>query len=70
MNGEAVLDLHPASGFGTVREVFDAIRKSDLEFDQLIVEFGRWVHMGFGYKTAARCWPTTATDTGRLFDGA
>ena len=48
MNGEAVDFTCP--GFGTVREVFDAIRKSDLEFDQLIVEFGRWVHMGFGYK--------------------
>ena len=48
MNGEAVDFTCP--GFGTVREVFDAIRKSDIKFDQLIVEFGHWVHIGFGYK--------------------
>lgn len=35
-------------GYGSVRQVFDAIRKSDLQFDQLIVEFGRWVHIGYG----------------------
>lgn len=35
-------------GFGSVRQVFDAIRKSPLPFDQLIVEYGRWVHIGYG----------------------
>ena len=33
-----------------MREVFDAIRKSDIDFDQCIAEFGRWVHIGFGPK--------------------
>ena len=46
MAGEAVDFTCP--GFGSVRDVFDKIRKSDIEFDQLIVEFGRWVHIGFG----------------------
>jgi len=39
-------------GFGTPREVFDALRKSDIVFDQLILEFedspGAWLHIGFG----------------------
>jgi len=35
--------------FGTVKEVFDAIRKSALRYDQIISEFdGSWVHIGFG----------------------
>lgn len=48
MKGEAIDFICP--GFGSVREVFDKIRKSGIEFDQLIVEFGRWVHIGFGPK--------------------
>lgn len=53
VKGEAVDFICP--GFGPVREVFDAIRKSDLEFDQLIVEFGRWVHIGFGPNNRREC---------------
>ena len=38
-------------GFGTPKEVFEALKKSDIEFDQLILEFpdspGSWVHIGF-----------------------
>lgn len=34
--------------FGTVTEVCKAIEASDLEFDQLIWEYGVWVHIGFG----------------------
>ncbi len=38
-------------GFGTVREVFDflkkAMRENGILFDQLIYE-GNWVHLGFG----------------------
>jgi hypothetical protein len=38
-------------GFGTAKEVFEALKKSDIEFDQLILEFpdspGAWVHIGF-----------------------
>lgn len=48
MRGEAVDMTCP--GFGSVREVFDEIRKSHILFDQVIVEFGRWVHIGFGQK--------------------
>lgn len=35
--------------FGTVKQVFDAIRKSPIRFDQLIDETG-WCHIGFGPK--------------------
>jgi hypothetical protein len=34
--------------FGTVEEVFVAIAKSALRYDQLIQEGGRWIHLGFG----------------------
>lgn len=33
--------------FGNPRAVFEAIRKSDIQFDQLIVEFNSWVHISF-----------------------
>ena len=33
--------------FGTPLEVADAIRRSELEFDQCILEYGRWVHLSF-----------------------
>ena len=33
--------------YGSVKEVFDAIRKSALRYDQIIDE-GGWVHLGFG----------------------
>lgn len=32
----------------TIAQTVDLIRKSDLEFDQLIDEFSAWVHIGFG----------------------
>lgn len=35
------------TAFGTPLEVADAIRRSDLEFDQCILEYGRWVHLSF-----------------------
>lgn len=34
--------------FGSPLAVCKAIAASDLEFDQLIHEYGRWVHVGFG----------------------
>lgn len=38
-------------GFGTARQVFDALKKSGIKFDQLILEYpespGAWVHIGF-----------------------
>jgi len=33
--------------FGNPRNVFEAIRKSDIHFDQLILEFNSWVHISF-----------------------
>lgn len=32
----------------SVAQVVALIRNSDVEFDQLIDEFGQWVHIGFG----------------------
>lgn len=33
--------------FGSTSEIVARLRKSSLVFDQLIDEFGRWVHVGF-----------------------
>ena len=46
MRGEAADFICPA--FGTPREICRAIAASDLRFDQLIEENGRWVHLGLG----------------------
>jgi zinc D-Ala-D-Ala carboxypeptidase len=35
------------SGYGSPLEVALAIQKSGLEFDQCILEYGRWVHLSF-----------------------
>ena len=42
-------------GFGTVPQVFDKIRLSGVDFDQLILERGRWVHIGFGPRMRRQC---------------
>ena len=34
-------------GFGDTYAVAQALAKSDIKFDQLIHEFGRWVHVSF-----------------------
>ena len=39
-----------AHRFGTVQQVFDAIKRSGIAYDQLIIEFGRWVHISFSDK--------------------
>jgi hypothetical protein len=36
-----------AQRFGTPRAVVDALADSDVPYDQLILEFGRWVHISF-----------------------
>jgi len=46
MQGLAVDFECPA--FGSPLEVARAIQRSDLEFDQCILEYGRWVHLSFG----------------------
>lgn len=43
--GEAV-DFVSAK-FGTPRKIYDTLKASDLDYDQLILEFGRWVHISF-----------------------
>ena len=40
--------------FGNVTQVCRAIADSDLMFDQLIWEYGRWVHLGFRLGTQRR----------------
>ncbi len=45
VKGEAVdIKCH---GFGTPRQVVEAIKNSDIEFDQLILEFDSWAHISF-----------------------
>ena len=39
--------------FGSPKKVFDKIRESDIQFDQLILEFNSWVHISF-VKTGGR----------------
>ena len=34
-------------GFGSPRAVVDAIISSDIEYDQVILEYDRWCHIGF-----------------------
>lgn len=45
VRGEAV-DFN-ARRFGTVAEIVATIAKSDIPFDQLINEYGQWVHISF-----------------------
>lgn len=33
--------------FGNPKQVFEAIKKSNIQFDQLILEFNSWVHISF-----------------------
>ena len=43
--GLAVDFISPS--FGTPEEIVEAIVNSDIEYDQVILEFGRWVHLAF-----------------------
>jgi hypothetical protein len=45
VRGEACDFICPA--FGDPHTVAEKLRSSDVEYDQLIVEFGRWVHISF-----------------------
>lgn len=36
-----------APRFGSPRQIVDALVDSDVPYDQLILEFGRWVHISF-----------------------
>ncbi len=48
MTGQAADIICPA--FGGPTEVAAALRDSGIEYDQLILEFGRWVHISFAPK--------------------
>jgi zinc D-Ala-D-Ala carboxypeptidase len=37
-----------AAGFGTVLQTAKAVAASGIEFDQIIYEYGAWVHLGIG----------------------
>lgn len=45
MRGEAVDFIAPR--FGSPRQIVDALADSDVPYDQVILEFGRWVHLSF-----------------------
>lgn len=36
-----------APRFGTPHQIVEAIKNSDVDFDQVILEFDRWVHISF-----------------------
>lgn len=46
VKGEAVDFIAPA--FGKPRQIVDALRDSEVAYDQLLLEFDRWVHISFG----------------------
>jgi zinc D-Ala-D-Ala carboxypeptidase len=48
MTGQAADFISP--GFGSPAEIAAALRDSGIEYDQLILEFGRWVHISFAPK--------------------
>lgn len=39
--------------FGTPRQIVEAVKASTIQYDQLILEYDRWVHISF-VKTASR----------------
>ena len=39
--------------FGSVRDVVNTIIGSDIQYDQIIYEYGRWCHIGFAEKGKA-----------------
>lgn len=48
MRGEAADFTAPR--FGNPRAIVDALVDSDVPYDQLILEFGRWVHISFSQR--------------------
>jgi zinc D-Ala-D-Ala carboxypeptidase len=47
IRGEAADFICPR--FGTPRQIVDALADSDVPYDQLLLEFGRWVHVSFSH---------------------
>ncbi len=46
LRGDAADFICP--GFGSPSTIVSALKDSGIQFDQLIEEFGRWVHISFG----------------------
>lgn len=46
--GEAVDFTSP--GFGSPRQIMDAIVKSGINYDQIALEYNRWIHISFSTK--------------------
>jgi hypothetical protein len=55
-----------APGFGTVLQVAKKIAASDIAFDQVIYEFGSWVHVGLRVEAPRREKLSIFTGTGYL----
>lgn len=39
----------------SVEQLYQMVKKSKLPFDQVIHEFGQWVHISYAYKTRHEC---------------
>ncbi len=57
--GQAVDFTSPK--FGTPKQIVEAIRNSNIEYDQIILEFDRWVH--FSYKKSGNKLQALVIDT-------
>lgn len=68
VKGEAADFIAPR--FGTPSMVVTAIRDSGVEFDQLILEFGRWVHISFSQNPRHEVLEIDANGTRPLWSGA
>ena len=53
MEGHAIDFISPESG--TPYDICNKIKDSGLQFDQLIHEFGQWVHISFGPMNRGEC---------------
>jgi zinc D-Ala-D-Ala carboxypeptidase len=65
MTGQAVDFICPR--FGTPRQIVDALAESDVPYDQLILEFGRWVHISFSDKARRQALIIDRTGTRPLY---
>jgi zinc D-Ala-D-Ala carboxypeptidase len=52
--------------FGSPLEIAQALAESDIEFDQCILEFGRWVHISFSQNPRGRLLTIYDTNSGYL----
>lgn len=65
VKGEAADFISP--GFGTPLLVVGALRDSGIEYDQLLLEYGRWVHISFADQPRHMALQIDATGTRPLF---